>query len=251
MKPLRTAIFLCTALSSKGCMAPSPPADPSPKGNGYMVERTAAAVNAMRIKDPDTSRMEVVPRSNVAAADLPELLAGNVLVGYWFSSGFQQGKRALSLSVKIWTDDGHFHQYSRKTPWPGAYGTGDLTVAVKSDSHGRVWPSLEMDYGFGPVSKSLLYDGPTGDAVRFSYIAPREEWMFLPGHLQRRLPAAVRRLCPDFPSAESLGLEVNTAQTAVFYDDLVAQHPGERILRPDPVTPHGDIAAAHRSVEGS
>ncbi len=75
--------------------------------------------------------------------------------------------------------------------------------------------------------------------------------MFLPGHLRRRLFFAVQRLCPDFPSTESLGLEVNASQGSFFYDDLLAQHPGERVLRPELVTPHGDIVAAHRSAEGS
>ena len=56
------------------------------------------------------------------------------------------------------------------------------------------------------------------------------------GHLQERLPRAVWTLCPDFPSAEELGVGVNEKQTAITYDRLIAQDPGKRILRPDLIT---------------
>ncbi len=56
---------------------------------------------------------------------------------------------------------------------------------------------------------------------------------------------------PDFPSADPLGLQVNEAQTAVLHDGLLVRPPGERVPRPDPVTPHGETVAAHRSAEGS
>ncbi len=50
--------------------------------------------------------------------------------------------------------------------------------------------------------------------------------------LRARIPAVTWEICPDFSSAESLGAEVNTAQTSRYYRALLTQDPGERILRP-------------------
>ena len=82
---------------------------------------------------------------------------------------------------------------------------------------------------------SPLYDGATGEAI---FYTPNDGvwWDWDVGHLQERLPAATWTLCPDFPSAEELGVGVNARQTATTYPELVAQDPGRRILRPDLVT---------------
>ena len=87
-----------------------------------------------------------------------------------------------------------------------------------------------------PTFGAFYYDAVSGVTVLFARDLmgawyPRET-----GHLQERLPAAVYTLCPDFPPAEVLGLEVNEAQTALTYPELVAQDPGRRVLRPDLVT---------------
>lgn len=80
----------------------------------------------------------------------------------------------------------------------------------------------------------LRYKGETGQLAIIKYYKEFDEWIEAGiGHLQRDLPAAVYTLCPDFPSAKSLGLKVNAAQTEVLYDKLVAQDPGDRIKRPD------------------
>ncbi|MCY4305824.1 MAG: hypothetical protein OXC62_13765 [Aestuariivita sp.] len=60
------------------------------------------------------------------------------------------------------------------------------------------------------------------------------------GHLQHNIPCVVYNLCPDFPSAQDLDLEINEAQTAVTYHDLMAQHPGKCILRNDLVKLNAD-----------
>jgi len=86
---------------------------------------------------------------------------------------------------------------------------------------------------------SPLYDGATGGIVWYT-LTRGMWWDWNDGHLQERLPAVTWTLCPDFPSAEELGVGVNTAQTAIGYADLVAQDPGRRVLRPDLVTP--DVA---------
>ena len=82
---------------------------------------------------------------------------------------------------------------------------------------------------------SPLYDGATGEAI---FYTPNDGvwWDWDVGHLQERLPASTWTVCPDFPSAEEIGVGVNARQTATTYPELVAQDPGRRILRPDLVT---------------
>ena len=82
---------------------------------------------------------------------------------------------------------------------------------------------------------SPLYDGATGEAI---FYTPNDGvwWDWNVGHLQERLPASTWTVCPDFPSAEEIGVGVNARQTATTYPELVAQDPGRRILRPDLVT---------------
>lgn len=84
---------------------------------------------------------------------------------------------------------------------------------------------------------SPLYDGATGEAI---FYTPNDGlwWDWNVGHLQERLPASTWTVCPDFPSAEDIGVGVNAKQTATTYPELLAQDSGRRILRPDLVTPN-------------
>ena len=82
-----------------------------------------------------------------------------------------------------------------------------------------------------------LYDGETGEAIFYT----RNDgvwWDWNAGHLQERLPASTWTVCPDFPSAEEIGVGVNERQTATTYPELLAQDPGRRVLRPGLVTPN-------------
>ena len=84
---------------------------------------------------------------------------------------------------------------------------------------------------------SPLYDGETGEAIFYT----RHDgvwWDWNAGHLQERLPASTWTVCPDFPSAEEIGVGVNERQTVTTYPELLAQDPGRRILRPGLVTPN-------------
>ncbi|MBF9051930.1 hypothetical protein GTA62_18600 [Roseobacter sp. HKCCD9010] len=88
---------------------------------------------------------------------------------------------------------------------------------------------------------SPLYDAQSGRIIW--YTGDRAGWWdWNIGHLQQRLPAVTWTLCPDFPSAASLGVGVNSAQTATTYHALVTQNPGRRIQRPDLVTPNAMAA---------
>ena len=99
-----------------------------------------------------------------------------------------------------------------------------------------MWPIFANGIRENPGWLSPLYDAATGEAIWYGPWRGRwRAWDI--GHHQERLPAATWTLCPDFPSAEELGMGVNQLQTAVTYDALLAQDPGRRILRPDLVTP--------------
>ncbi len=233
MKPLPAAA-LCALLPAMACMAPEPAT--APDGAGYMVQRTVAEVNALPDEFSARYGIRGVPRGNVVGVDVPELLVGSVIVGRWAPD-------SRGYFVAALTADGRFHECwvapsesPRSTHVTGTWRTG----GVGTDARGRVWPWLGMDYGRGPVPWIALYDAESGDFAKFMY-RPDELWIVWTGHPQRRLPASVPGLCPEFPPAAALGLETNRAQTASSYDGLLAQHPGERVLRPDLVTPHGEI----------
>ena len=56
------------------------------------------------------------------------------------------------------------------------------------------------------------------------------------GHLQYDIPIVVYEACPEFPSAERLGMKVNSKQTAKTYPELLKQDKGNRVIRPDLVS---------------
>ena len=78
----------------------------------------------------------------------------------------------------------------------------------------------------------ISYDASTGALTNYWYQNLRL-WEMRTGHLQTELPAVTWELCPDFPSAKSLGARVNKKQTAKYYLDLIKQDPGKRVLKPE------------------
>ena len=80
-----------------------------------------------------------------------------------------------------------------------------------------------------------IYDAKNGGFQTFIF-HKRRWWENETGHLQKNIPAVTYELCPDFPKASKLGMGVNKQQTAKLYSELVKQHPGVRILRPDLIT---------------
>ncbi len=234
MRPLRTAAALCAPLLAMACMAPVPAT--APDSAGYMVQRTVAEVNALPNEISARYNIQGVPRGNVVGPDIPELLVGSVIIGRW-------APNSPGYFVAVMTTDGRFHECwvdaSQGPQWTHETGIW-RTGGVGTDTRGRVWPWLGIDYGRGPVPWIVLYDAISGDFAKFIH-RPDELWIVWTGHLQRRLPASIFDLCPEFPPATALGLEINQKQTASNYDDLLVQHPGERVLRPDLVTPHDEI----------
>ena len=177
---------------------------------------------------------------NVRADGLRELLAGSVLVSERVMRTPRRDKR---LQIVHTGSDGRVAscQYeivrADMALWRWSWRVGKVR-----NPDGRLRPVVQWDsrsYGLnrgGPLS--VLHDGATGGTVMHFSVGPRywywNQWFG--GHLQERLPAVTWTVCPNFPSAEKLGVGVNHAQTALIYDELVAQDPGRRIRRPDLVT---------------
>ena len=180
-----------------------------------------------------------IPPGNIRAENLGELLAGRVSV----SRNVEFLKPILDLQISFTGSDGQV-----VTCQEG--GLGEMEVRRWSWTTGKVrgadgvvrpvvrWQARTPGLGEGPLS--LLHDGETGEVVwhsdpvgAFPFISNLYWVQRYSGHLQERLPAATWTLCPDFPSAEELGVGVNHAQTATSYGKLVAQDPGRRVLRPD------------------
>ena len=231
--PLAAAL-LAAAIPAGGVHAAEPPAPTS------VAEAKALFESHNRDRLLPRGPEHSVPPANVSAEDLGELLAGSVSV----SRDVEFNKPERDLHIVFTGSDGDVvtcHLDGVGSPvkrWSWAPGS------VRGDD-GTVWPVVRWQArtrggGKGPLS--LLHDGETGEVVWHSdpegwNLTGRLAWVQrFNGHLQERLPAATWKLCPDFPSAESLGVEVNSAQTATDYGRLVAQDPGRRIRRPDLVS---------------
>ena len=182
------------------------------------------------------------PPGNIRAADFLDVLAPEkALVKVWHLTASRNPKRLVSVSITmpdgsmpictVWRNrPPKFHQHVRYPP-----------AIMEHDGqsyHGLLRRGGTDIYGLHPSS----HDPKTGDTIgwstfRTAYGKRFVDWSF--GHYQRKIPRMVYDRCPDFPSPEELGLEVNEAQTAWTYPELVAQHRGDRILFPvmDPNQP--------------
>ena len=177
------------------------------------------------------------PPGNVRAEDMRELFNNNVLLVDRGRKYSRIGAPNHALKVIFFGRDGRYIWCSYNND--NTYSTRDhhwAPVKVKHD--GQLFHRLDGNiHNDNHDGHSPLYDGATGQLVMYARGGPRNTWhTWNPGHLQERLPRAVWTLCPDFPSAEELGVGVNEAQTAITYDRLIAQDPGRRVLRPDLIT---------------
>ncbi|WP_170566189.1 hypothetical protein [Ruegeria atlantica] len=169
---------------------------------------------------------------NVAAEHVRPLLANTAWVSHWWDG---QSKPEGKYVRIVWygadgrehvclTDDqgvaGGWHQ--------GTYSGHRTTLKF----HKVTYPLKKATYPNNNTGYQLLrYDAETGGLT--TYLAQsRRWWEGDVGHLQAKIPAVTWEICPNFPSAASLGAKVNTRQTSRFYKTLVAQDPGTRIRRP-------------------
>ncbi|WP_419738610.1 hypothetical protein [Ruegeria sp.] len=182
------------------------------------------------------------PPGNVKAVDYMPLFGGTVQVFY--AAGQRAPDDPLSddaIEIAYHGADGRYEVCLGATPDLGGYFS-DVDWEWKVRRYrvkDVIMPFQAAGADLTPTTgyiSSPVYDGGTG-AISWYYEYKKRWWDEGHGHLQERLPRAVWSVCPDFPSARELGLEVNEAQTAVTYFDLIRQDPGRRILRPDLVTP--------------
>lgn len=163
---------------------------------------------------------------NVTAVDLPKLIGGKVWVDYMDNTD--------RFRVTFFGHDGVSVICGTKNADIGR----PLWKSVIFDNKKQrerypLWQETLADGKVGYLA--LKYIAETGDL--FSYVVQKPYWWEMgTGHLQSDIPAAVYTACPDFPSAKSLGLKVNSKQTSIKYHEMIKQDPGNRVKRPDLVT---------------
>lgn len=170
---------------------------------------------------------------NIAAKHVKPLLRNTAWVSHWENG---EGMRPRGGYVRIvWHGaDGTKHVCLSDSRTGRTNGKETATysgVDWHLKSHAVRYPLKKFVYEDGVGYQLLRYDGKTSGLTTF--IASKNRWWEADvGHLQARLPAVTWEICPDFPSAKSLGTTVNTKQTSRRYFDLLRQDPGKRILRP-------------------
>ena len=196
-----------------------------------------ASAEPKRVPKPHSYRLSKPP-GNVAADHYQALLGGAVYVG--FAGGkdsFPEHSRDI-IEVFYMGPDGRLAVCYLGQPGkhyaPGGwrwkmryYQLGNHRLPTFANG-----PHISGNKGGTGVP---VYNARTG-GMKW-YRTYRKRWVDAShGHIQKRLPRAVWTVCPNFPSAKSLGVGVNEKQTAITYFDLVKQDRGQRIKRPDLVT---------------
>ncbi len=177
---------------------------------------------------------------NVSQPDLVALLSGNTFVGYEESDGVGGGYGAISIAYYSATgsQEGCILSYRTGQPRDDAYGAKEwASITAEYSLFNAMHPLLRITEFAGHFTYSnVQYNGQTGQIAMIG--AFDRNWRDIrKGHLQAGIPAAVYTACPEFPSAASLGTFVNPNQTSWNYFELVQQDQGQRIRRPDLVTP--------------
>ncbi len=176
------------------------------------------------------------PPGNVRAEDMMALFGNTVMVARIFhpiDASFDE------IKIIALTQDGRYAYCG--TDEEGSAHFTDPWASMLVKTNRGTFPLMNVNTA-NPQNPALspLYDAATGEVLWFTPWR-RKWWSWNPGHLQERLPVVTWTLCPDFPSAEELGVGINRAQTATTYRELIAQDPGRRIKRPDLVTPNARL----------
>ena len=180
---------------------------------------------------------------NVAAEHVMPLLGGRVGISHldWEDKGLRPS--GGEIGITWYTREGLQYTCAGALYDDVPYGWGKVPikgVVIENRRMSVRYPLLEgiiSDEIDGqtrsaPSYNLLRYDSSTGGLTNF-WFYKNKWWEMGTGHLQERLPAVVYELCPDFPSAKSLGAQINHKQTAKYYHDLVRQDPGRRVLKPE------------------
>ena len=175
---------------------------------------------------------------NIDKPDLPKLIVGKAFVAqHGYYKLLKNGEAFVTYFTKdkviecTFYDSTGWEQLIR--PWVSIYSN--------NESYELLYPLMvrgDVEDTTNRHFSNFQYNGKTGTLTELSFKRKygHKWWEQLVGHLQEGIPASVYDVCPDFPSAKSLGTFVNTKQTATAYLEILAQDPGKRVLRPDLVT---------------
>lgn len=175
--------------------------------------------------------------SNVTADGMNELFRSVAHVGFDAANQNNRDLNKHALAIKWFDSNGVVHNCVFTTH--GIWMNGEEKISSKTIDK----PKLKIKYPllkFGPKKGTgyrAVIHAPDGGTGLYMYWKGYW-WEKKLGHLQKRLPAAVWTACPDFPSAKSLGAKVNHKQTSTNYMELLKQDRGDRVKRPDLITPN-------------
>ena len=178
-------------------------------------------------------------KGNLDANGIDDLIQGSVFVAYFQDQDRPGVKQRNSVLISVVDKKGIAHNCRWLNGDDGfskasfIYRGGTFTQAnrIRLDRMGVGEVGSKQDNG-GSIP---VYDANNGSFKTFIF-HKRRWWENKTGHLQKAIPAVTYELCPDFPKASKLGLKVNKYQTAKLYTEMMKQHPGVRILRPDLIT---------------
>jgi hypothetical protein len=174
--------------------------------------------------------------SNVTAEDMRELLSDVALLSYGEASNKEGNPKQHQLLVTWYGADGKYH-WCFYDEAPNTWGPGTSAwkpEIVDSKRRKERYPLVKHGTKRNAGYRTLRYDAD-GNYKKYQFYKGLW-WLGDSGHLQKSLPAAVYEMCPDFPSAKSLGAKVNKRQTSTNYFELIKQDPGDRVKRPDLIT---------------
>ncbi|MEJ5220024.1 hypothetical protein WG622_17345 [Cognatishimia sp. D5M38] len=178
-------------------------------------------------------------KSNLDADGIDELIHGSVFVGTFAEDDRRGDPRRDSVAIFAIYGKGITHQ----CVWYGDQADYALDKRIRRGgtitqaNRIRLDEVTVADVGASkPRGGSIpVYDASNGGFKLFIF-HKRRWWENHTGRLQRSIPAVTYELCPNFPKASKLGMKINKAQTAKLYTEMMAQHPGVRILRSDLIT---------------
>ena len=178
-------------------------------------------------------------KGNLDASGIDELIHGSVFVGY-LKAAERPGEKHRGAPLII-ASDSKGNTY--RCAWWGGKNGHELDKYVRRGDTFTQANRIRLDriaIADLRVTKSRggvipIYDSTNGAFKTFVF-HKRRWWEDETGHLQRHIPAVTYELCPEFPKASTLGMKVNPHQTAKLYTEMMKQHPGVRILRPDLIT---------------
>lgn len=196
----------------------------------------AAALTAVTLLPAQARESHKRIYSNITAEDMSELLGDVALLVHEEAFNKDGDPEQYQLVVSWYGRSGNFYRcFLGKTPqsWDISKTIWRPEI-IDSKRRKERYPLIKKGRSEKGGYRTVRYE-ETGDYREYKFYKGKW-WLQTSGHLQKSLPAAVYEMCPDFPSAKSLGAKVNKRQTSTNYFELIKQDPGDRVKRPDLIT---------------